>query len=46
MAEEVELLRLVRAFAKIKDRRRRQEIIELIEASIDTEANKRPKPAD
>jgi len=44
MAEEVEFLRPVRAFAKIKDRRRRREIIELIEASIEAEANERPKP--
>ena len=42
MAEEVELLRLVRAFAKIKDQRRRREIVELVEASV--EADPKPRP--
>lgn len=42
MAEEVQLLRLVRAFAKIKDQRRRREIIELVEASVEAEAKPRP----
>jgi hypothetical protein len=31
--EELQLLRLVRAFVKIKDQRRRLEIIELVEAA-------------
>ncbi len=38
MAEEVQLLRLVRAFTKLRDRRRRREIIELVEASVEAEA--------
>lgn len=42
MAEEVLLLRLVRAFAKIKDQRRRREIIELVEASVEAETKPRP----
>ena len=42
MAEEVQLLRLVRAFAKIKDQRRRREIVELVEASVDAETKPRP----
>jgi len=44
MAEEIELLRLVRAFTKIRDRRRRKEIIELAEASIEREMKEQPKP--
>jgi len=35
MAEEIQLLRLVRAFTKIKDQRRRREIVELAEASVE-----------
>jgi hypothetical protein len=35
MEEELQLLRLVRAFAKIKDQRRRLEIIELVEAAAE-----------
>ena len=36
MAEqELQLLRLVRAFVKIKDERRRPEIIELVEAAAE-----------
>ena len=42
MAEEVKLLRLVRAFAKIRDQRRRREIVELVEASVDAETKPRP----
>ena len=42
MAEEAQLLRLVRAFAKIKDQRRRREIIEFVEASVEAEAKPRP----
>jgi hypothetical protein len=42
MAEEVQLLRLVRAFAKIKDPRRRREIVELVEASVEVETKPRP----
>jgi len=42
MAEEVELLRLVRAFTKIKDQRRRREIVELVEASVQAETKARP----
>jgi hypothetical protein len=41
MAEEVQLLRLVRAFTKIKDQRRRREIVEIVEASV--EAETKPK---
>ena len=33
--EELQLLRLVRAFVKIKDERRRLEIIELVEAAAE-----------
>lgn len=42
MAEEVQLLRLVRAFTKLKDQRRRTEIVELVEASVEAEAKPRP----
>ena len=44
MAEEVELLRLVKAFAKIKDRQRRREIVELVEASVEREASTQTRP--
>ena len=33
--EELQLLRLIRAFVKIKDERRRLEIIELVEAAAE-----------
>jgi hypothetical protein len=33
--EELQLLRLVKAFVKIKDERRRLEIIELVEAAAE-----------
>jgi hypothetical protein len=42
MAEEVQLLRLVRAFTKIRDERRRREIVELVEASVEAETKQRP----
>lgn len=42
MAEEAQLLRLVRAFTKIKDPRRRREIIEFVEASVEAETKQRP----
>jgi hypothetical protein len=42
MAEEAQLLRLVRAFTKIKDQGRRREIVELVEASV--EADTKPRP--
>jgi hypothetical protein len=38
MAEQVQILRLVRAFQKIKDQRRRRELVELAEASVEAEA--------
>ena len=44
MAEEVQLLRLVRAFAKIRDQRRRKEIVELVEAEAEAEAEAKPRP--
>ena len=37
MAEEVQLLRLVKAFARIRNPQTRREIIELIEASQESE---------
>jgi hypothetical protein len=43
MAEEVQLLRLVRAFAKITDPIRRREIIALVEAAAEKKGE--PKPA-
>lgn len=46
MTEEVQLLRLVRAFQKIKDQRKRMEIIELVEAAgEDSKKPCQPKPA-
>jgi hypothetical protein len=42
MAEEVQLLRLVRAFTKLRDQRRRREIVEFAEASVAAET--RPTP--
>jgi len=42
MAEEVQLLRLVRAFTKIKDQRRRRELVEIVEASVEAENKPRP----
>jgi hypothetical protein len=42
MAEEVQLLRLVRAFTKLKDPRRRREIVELAEASVAAETKPIP----
>ena len=42
MAEEVQLLRLVRAFTKIKDLRRRRELVEIVEASVEAETRSRP----
>ena len=42
MAEEVQLLRLVRAFTKLRDQRRRREIVELAEASVEAEAKPGP----
>ena len=41
MAEEVQLLRLVRAFTKLRDPRRRREIVELAEASVEAETRPR-----
>jgi len=38
MAEQAQILRLVRAFQKIKDPRRRRELVELAEASVEAEA--------
>jgi hypothetical protein len=38
MAEQAQILRLVRAFQKIKDQRRRRELVELAEASVEAEA--------
>ena len=43
--EELQLLRLVRAFAKVKDRQKRQEFVELIEAAAEEEAEPECKPA-
>jgi len=37
MAEEVQLLRLVKAFTKIKDPQTRREIIEFAEAALEFE---------
>jgi hypothetical protein len=42
MAEEVQLLRLVRAFTKLRDQRRRREIVELAEASVEAETKPTP----
>ncbi|MEH2564091.1 hypothetical protein V1289_003718 [Bradyrhizobium sp. AZCC 2289] len=45
--EEVETLRLLRAFSKIKDRAKRREIIELVENLVLPKAapdNGRPNP--
>jgi hypothetical protein len=42
VAEEVQLLRLVRAFTKLRDPRRRREIVELAEASVEAETRPRP----
>lgn len=36
--QELQLLRLVRAFSKIKDPKKRQELIELVEAALGEEA--------
>jgi hypothetical protein len=44
MAEEVELLRLVKAFVKIRDRQRRREIVEFVEATVEREACTQTKP--
>jgi hypothetical protein len=47
--EELETLRLLRAFAKIKDRVKRREVIELVEdlappeAALDDEQSKLPR---
>ena len=37
MAEDVQILRLVRAFQKIRDQRRRREVVELAEAAAEAE---------
>ena len=42
MAEQVQILRLIRAFQKIKDQRRRRELVELAEASVEAEARANP----
>jgi hypothetical protein len=42
MAEQVQILRLVRAFQKIRDQRRRRELVELAEASVEAEAGANP----
>jgi spore coat protein CotH len=42
MAEDLQILRLLRAFQKIKDQRRRREIVDLAEASARSEMTERP----
>ena len=42
--EEIQLLRLVRAFVKIKDQKRRLEIIELVEAAAEDNPESEQKP--
>jgi hypothetical protein len=37
MAEDVQILRLVRAFQKIRNQRRRREVVELAEAAAEAE---------
>ncbi|MBV9459824.1 MAG: hypothetical protein JO141_20230 [Bradyrhizobium sp.] len=46
MAEEVQLLRLVRAFTKLRDPQRRREIVDLAEASVEAETRPRPWPEE
>lgn len=43
--EELQLLRLVRAFAKVKDRKKRQDFVEQIEAMAEKEQQPEFKPA-